>query len=31
MRSIALAGMNGSIDFLCYADFDSPIVFAALL
>ena len=31
MQSIALVGMNGSIDFLCYADFDSPIVFAALL
>jgi hypothetical protein len=31
MRSIVLAGINGSIDFLCYPDFDSPIVFAALL
>jgi len=31
MQSIALAGMNGSIDFLCYPDFDSPTVFAALL
>ncbi len=31
MRSIALAGMNGSIDFLCYPRFDSPTVFAALL
>jgi GH15 family glucan-1,4-alpha-glucosidase len=31
MRSIALAGMNGSIDFLCYPCFDSPTVFAALL
>jgi GH15 family glucan-1,4-alpha-glucosidase len=31
MQSIALVGMNGSIDFLCYPQFDSPTVFAALL
>jgi GH15 family glucan-1,4-alpha-glucosidase len=31
MQSIALVGINGSIDFLCYPDFDSPTVFAALL
>jgi GH15 family glucan-1,4-alpha-glucosidase len=31
MQSVALVGMNGSIDFLCYPKFDSPTVFAALL
>jgi len=31
MKSIALVGMNGSIDFLCHPDFDSPTVFACLL
>lgn len=31
MQSVALVGMNGSIDFLCYPDFDSPTVLAALL
>ena len=31
MRSMALVGMNGSIDFLCYPEFDSPTIFAALL
>lgn len=31
MKSIALVGIDGSIDFLCYPDFDSPTVFAAML
>jgi GH15 family glucan-1,4-alpha-glucosidase len=31
MKSIALVGTNGSIDFLCYPSFDSPTVFASLL
>lgn len=31
MRSIALVGSNGSIDFLCFPSFDSPTIFAGLL
>ncbi len=31
MRSLALVGSSGSIDFLCYPSFDSPTIFAALL
>ncbi|MGA2601937.1 MAG: glycoside hydrolase family 15 protein [Bryobacteraceae bacterium] len=31
LRSVALIGKNGSIDWFCYPRFDSPSVFAAIL
>src|SRR5215471_19166399 len=29
--TVALVGMDGSIDFMCFPHFDSPTIFAALL
>lgn len=31
MKTVALVGLNGSIDFMCYPDFDSPSLFASML
>jgi GH15 family glucan-1,4-alpha-glucosidase len=31
LKTIALVGLNGSIDFMCYPEFDSASMFAALL
>src|SRR5687768_16636180 len=31
MHTVALIGMHGSIDWLCFPHFDSPAIFAALL
>lgn len=31
LNTIALVGLNGSIDFMCFPSFDSPSIFAALL
>ena len=31
LNTVALVGLDGSIDFMCYPQFDSPTIFAALL
>ncbi|MGE0822151.1 MAG: glycoside hydrolase family 15 protein [Candidatus Binatia bacterium] len=31
LHTVALVGMDGSIDFMCFPTFDSPTIFAALL
>ncbi|HEU6448086.1 MAG TPA: glycoside hydrolase family 15 protein [Verrucomicrobiae bacterium] len=31
LTTVALVGMNGSIDFMCFPAFDSPTIFAAML
>lgn len=31
LNTVALVGLNGSIDFMCFPDFDSPTIFAKIL
>lgn len=31
LKTVALSGLDGAIDFMCWPNFDCPIVFAAIL
>jgi GH15 family glucan-1,4-alpha-glucosidase len=31
LNTVALVGMNGSIDYMCFPDFDSPTIFGSVL
>jgi len=31
LNTVALVGLNGSIDFMCFPEFDSPTIFASIL
>src|ERR1051325_9874279 len=31
LETVALVGINGSVDFMCFPEFDSPTIFAAML
>ena len=31
LNTVALIGLTGSVDFMCFPDFDSPSIFARLL
>ena len=31
LKTVALVGLNGSVDFMCFPDFDSPSLFARML
>ncbi len=31
LKTVAISGFDGAIDFICWPNFDSPSVFAAIL